>query len=107
MEDALLRGLITQYNMKDYCEDELFQDFRTAMKEMLAHITQTGELDRHWRTMQKQNDLVKRNARKEARNRRRLEQGDNYDSANESSMSDTQSESESDSEYDSECPSES
>ena len=87
MEDALLRGLITQFNMTDYCEEELFADFRVAMAELLTHIRESGELARHWADMQKANDLVKRRARKEARARRRLEQGDEYDSANESAMS--------------------
>ena len=100
MDDALLRGIITQYNLKDYAEEELFADFRVAMKELLAHITASGELDRHWRNMMKKNDLMKRKARKEARSRRRLEQGDDYDSANESDMS--VSKESSSSEYDSE-----
>ena len=103
MDDALLRGLITQFNLTDYAEEELFFDFRIAMKELLAHITATGELDRHWRDKQKVNELTKRTARKEARDRRRLEQGDKYNSENESSMSDSKESSDSD--YDSENPS--
>ena len=100
MDDALLRGIITQFNLTDYAEEELFADFRVAMKELLAHITASGELDRHWRNMMKKNDLMKRKARKEARARRRLEQGDDYDSANESDMSASKESSSSD--YDSE-----
>ena len=60
MEDALMRNLITQYNMKAYCEEELFYDLRLSMKELLSHITTSGELDRHWHDMQKENEHIKR-----------------------------------------------
>ena len=101
MDDAVMRNLITQYNMKAYCEEELFEDLRLSMKELLTQIAVTGELDRHWGAMQKANDLIKKNARKEAHARKRLEQGDAYDSSNESIISETENETDSE-DYDSE-----
>ena len=96
-----MRSLITQYNMKAYCEEELFYDLRVSMKELLSTITASGELDRHWHAMQKRNDHIKKEARKEAHARKRLEQGDAYNSANESVISESVNESDSE-DYDSE-----
>ena len=101
MEDALARKLITQFNMKSYCEEELFQDLRQSLKELLTHVATSGELDRHWQAMQKANELIRHKAKKQAIARKKLEMGDHYDSGNEDHVSETVEEEDSE-DYDSE-----
>ena len=72
---------VTNQNAKDYLEGQIFGDVRAAMKELLDHIQTSGELDRYWKVVEKQNDEARRAARRLEKERRRLEMGSDYESS--------------------------
>ncbi len=76
-----LIAAITNQKAKEYLEEQIFGDVRTAMKQLLDHIQQSGELERYWKVVEKQNDEARRAARRLEKERRRLEMGSDYESS--------------------------
>ena len=49
------------------------------MKQLLDHIQESGELERYWTIVEKENEEARRAARKLEKERRRLEMGSDYE----------------------------
>ena len=82
----------------------MLPDLRMSIKELLEQIIANKELDRHWYSKERENQKLIKATRKADRDRKRLEQGSNYQS-DEDRKIETESEKEeqtSDSYYDSE-----
>ena len=48
------------------------------MNHLIEHITATGELEKYWQSVEKENDQAKWEARKVEKQRKRVEMGDAY-----------------------------
>lgn len=48
------------------------------MRELLVHIEHSGELNKYWKAVDKKNDEARRAAKRDERDRRRIEQGSEY-----------------------------
>ena len=57
----------------------MFKDVRVAMRKLLDHIQESGELERYWNIVEKENDEARKAARKLEKERRRLEMGSDYE----------------------------
>ena len=49
------------------------------MRKLLDHIQESGELERYWNIVEKENDEARKAARKLEKERRRLEMGSDYE----------------------------
>ena len=49
------------------------------MKQLLDHIQESGELERYWTIVEKENEEARRAARKLEKERRRLEMGSDFE----------------------------
>ena len=56
---------------------------RVALKQLLEHIQSSGELNRYWSAVDKQNDEARKAARRVERERKRLEMGSEYNETSE------------------------
>ena len=57
----------------------MFKDVRVAMRKLLDHIQESGELERYWNIVEKENDEARKAARKLEKERRRLDMGSDYE----------------------------
>ena len=53
------------------------------MNHLIEHITATGELEKFWNAVDKENDIARYEARKLERQRKRIEMGDEYQESDE------------------------
>ena len=60
-------------------EQKVFGDVRAGMKQLLDHIQESGELERYWNIVEKENEEARKAARKLEKERRRLEMGSDYE----------------------------
>ena len=60
-------------------ESKVFGDVRLGMKQLLDHIQESGELERYWTIVEKENEEARRAARKLEKERRRLEMGSDFE----------------------------
>ena len=89
--------------MRPYLEEKTFPDLRLSIRDLLKTIAQNQELDRYWGKMERQNNKVIRAARRAEADRKRLEQGSQYNTDEEEKLSETEDSQEEDSsDYDSE-----
>ena len=95
MEEEIGKLLLKQSEMRPYLEKQMMPDLRAAIKELLNQIRDNRELDYHWTTKEKENAKLLKQTRRAERDRRRLEQGSNYQSDEEEKFED-ESESEKD-----------
>ena len=66
-------------NTREYLEGKVFGDVRVAMRRLLDHIQESGELERYWNIVEKENEEARKAARKLEKERRRLEMGSDYE----------------------------
>ena len=66
-------------NTREYLDQKVFKDVRVAMRKLLDHIQESGELERYWNIVEKENDEARKAARKLEKERRRLEMGSDYE----------------------------
>ncbi len=59
----------------------MFGDVRIAMKSLLDFIHESGELEKYWAVVEKQNEDARKAARRLQKDRRRLEMGSDYESS--------------------------
>lgn len=57
----------------------MFSDVRLAMRRLLDHIQNSGELERYWAIVEKENDEARKVARRDEKERRKLEMGSDYE----------------------------
>lgn len=76
-------GKITNQTARPYLEKELFPEVRVALKNLLEHIQSSGELNKYWNAVDKQNDEARKAARRVERERKRVEMGSEYESSSE------------------------
>lgn len=74
---------ITNQTARPYLEDNLFPEVRVALRQLLEHIQSSGELNRYWSAVDKQNDEARKAARRVERERKRLEMGSEYNETSE------------------------
>ena len=60
-------------------EQRVFGDVRACMKQLLDHIQESGELERYWNIVEKENEEARKAARKLEKERKRLEMGSDYE----------------------------
>jgi hypothetical protein len=75
---AMEKIKITNQTARPYLEENLFPEVRVALKQLLEHIQSSGELNRYWSAVDKQNDEARKAARRVERERKRLEMGSEY-----------------------------
>ena len=66
-------------NTRQYLESKVFGDVRGAMKQLLDHIQASGELERYWSVVEKENEEARKAARRLEKERKRLEMGSDYE----------------------------
>ena len=66
-------------NTRIYLEQKVFAEVRAGMKQLLDHIQSSGELERYWLIVEKENEEARKAARKLEKERRRLEMGSDYE----------------------------
>ncbi len=66
-------------NTREYLDGKVFGDVRVAMRQLLDHIQESGELERYWNIVEKENEEARKAARKLEKERRRLEMGSDYE----------------------------
>ena len=66
-------------NTREYLEQRVFSDVRLAMRRLLDHIQESGELERYWTIVEKENDEARKVARRLEKERRKLEMGSDYE----------------------------
>ena len=54
---------------------------RLSLNELIDLIQENGELEKYWVVVEKENEAARRNARKQSRDRKRLEMGSDYESS--------------------------
>ena len=59
----------------------MFPEVRIALKKLLEHIQVSGELNKYWNAVDKQNDEARKAARRVERERKRVEMGSEYQSS--------------------------
>lgn len=71
--EELLKQVLSQQKMRPYLEETLFPDLRVSIKDLLVTIVENKELDKHWRTKERENQKLIRATRKAEQDRKRLE----------------------------------
>ncbi len=66
-------------NTREYLDTKVFTDVRVGMRKLLDHIQESGELERYWTIVEKENEEARRAARRLEKERRRLEMGSDYE----------------------------
>ena len=66
-------------NTREYLDGKVFGEVRVAMRKLLDHIQESGELERYWIIVEKENEEARRAARRLEKERRRLEMGSDYE----------------------------
>ena len=66
-------------NTREYLDSKVFGDVRVGMRKLLDHIQESGELERYWIIVEKENEEARRAARRLEKERRRLEMGSDYE----------------------------
>ncbi len=57
---------LTNQKTKQYLEEtHLLNDVRFSMRDMILYIVKSGELERFWTAVEKENDRVKKEAKRE------------------------------------------
>ena len=57
---------LTNQKAKQYLEEtQLLNDVRFSMRDMILYIVKSGELERFWTTVEKENDRIKKEAKRE------------------------------------------
>ena len=57
---------LTNQKAKQYLEEtQLLNDVRFSMRDMILYIVKSGELERFWTAVEKENDRVKKEAKRE------------------------------------------
>ena len=64
---------------RSYLENKVFADVRIAMRKLLDHIQDSGELERYWTIVEKENEEARKAARRLEKERRRLEMGSDFE----------------------------
>ena len=80
VEEEVLSKVLNQKNMRPYLEVKLMPDLRLGIKELLKEIIENKELDRHWHTKERVNQSMIKKTKIAELDRKRLEQGSNYES---------------------------
>ena len=70
--------VISNLNAQGYLQENLFGDLRESLKDLLKYVQSSGELEKFWIAVEKENERARRNARRVDLERKRLEQGSNY-----------------------------
>ncbi len=66
-------------NSREYLEQKVFGDVRIAMKQLLDYIQESGELERYWNIVEKENEEARKEAKRLEKERKRLEMGSDYE----------------------------
>lgn len=72
---------ITNQNARPYLEENLFPELRKVMKDLLHHIQSSGELNKYWNAVDKQNNDARKAAKKAYRETKRIEMASDYQSS--------------------------
>ena len=79
---------ITNLNVRNYLESNLFPDLRTALQkvspddsQLVDEIHANGQLEKYWQEAEKKNEVARRAARRLEKERRKLELGSDYESS--------------------------
>ena len=83
-------------------EEVILGDLRESLKDLLSYIKQSGQLEKYWANIDQRNDLLRADAKKEWRDRKRIELGSAFNSEDEAPLKVFEAESSSGSDYDSE-----
>ena len=70
---------LTNESMRNYVEQSLNKDIKQAMNLLVEHINQTGELERYYKSVILVNNQKKIEARREEKERKKIEMGSAYD----------------------------
>lgn len=65
--------------MRNYVEQSLNKDIKAAMNMLVEHINSTGELERYYKSVILVNNQKKIEARREEKERKKIEMGSAYD----------------------------
>ena len=71
---------LSNLNARPYLEQNVLPDLRECIKDLLRYVQQSGELDRYWVAVEKQNRIAKKRARDVEVDRKRIDQGSAYNS---------------------------
>ena len=93
---------LTQLNTTPHLEEVILEDLRESLKELLSYIKQSGQLEKYWANIDQRNDLLRADAKKEWRDRKRIELGSAFNSEEEAPLKVFESENSPGSDYDSE-----
>lgn len=93
---------LTQLNTTVHLEEVVLDDLRESLKELLSYIKNSGQLEKYWANIDQRNDLLRADAKKKLRERKKIEIGSAFNSDEEAPLKVFQAESENDSDYDSE-----
>ena len=69
--------------LRPFMDQKTLPDLRLSLKELLEQIVVNRDLERHWQSKERENQKLINRARKDERDRKRLEQGSAYQSADE------------------------
>jgi len=93
---------LTYLNTSPHLEKVVLGDLRESLKELLSYVKQSGQLEKYWANIDQRNDLLRAAAKKEWRERKRIELGSAFNSEDEAPLKVFEAESGSGSDYDSE-----
>ena len=69
--------------LRPFMDQKTLPDLRLSLKELLEQIVVNRDLERHWQSKERENQKLINRARRDERDRKRLEQGSAYQSADE------------------------
>ncbi len=93
---------LTQLNTTPHLEEVILNDLRESLKELLSYIKNSGQLEKYWAKIDQRNDLLRADAKKKRRERKKIEIGSAFNSEDEPPLKVFEAESETESDYDSE-----